>query len=58
MKFIICTLALISMSSWAAPTEKKIAKPVEKAPKVQVLKGLPGEAKAEEDCDDKCQKES
>lgn len=56
MKLIICTLALISMSSWAAPTDKKMAKPVEKTPNVQVIKGLPGEVKAEEDCDDKAKK--
>lgn len=55
MKIIALILSLSVVSTWAAPQEKKIAKPVEKTPKVMAIKGMPGE-KAEEDCDKKAEK--
>ncbi len=56
MKFLVLVSCLMIGSAFAAPTEKKIAKPVEKTPKAIVLGGVPGEKIIEEDCDDKAKK--
>ena len=57
MKIAVIVLSLMVMNVWAGPAAKKIAKPVEKTPKViSVVEGMPGEKKVEEDCDEKAKK--